>query len=317
MRSQSADTHLDIARGGDWSRGLMALIPDGPAPADFRLSYVPANPASYEVSRIDLNALWIQLPEILRQIDPEFADKFDMGLNMANGMLQMDLTRDLFANLDNLYFRYSRVAGDQKESVVGLLLKDADAMDRTLLKLFDESSVVMSQVGGFYHRSDIQGYVIHTLNLPGMSADQPNRIGAAVMDGALLVGHEALLMDHAQAVAAKSGEPGFYRSPTFSGMAAGLPDNAYSYAVGDLSKLSELFFSRLRQSALGEMARKSPDDDELFGRFTQGFDFEKLPPDDFLLKFLGTTESYAVKDASGVRARVAVQYPDKLPTSGS
>ena len=320
MQKDRADMAFQVARRGEWNRGLMVLIPPEPAPVDFRLAYVPQDVASYQVARLDLNALWMQVPEILRQISPEFQLQFNMGVNAAGGMMDINVSEDLFNNLDRLVFSYARLEDEGQKFLYGLKVKDSDAMERTLSKLFAEHSPIVAQLGDFYRPTDIQGHVIHMLQLPmpTVEGDLPvfNEVGLTVIDRALIIGQGSLLVDYVQAAVNNQGTPEFYEQSAFKDMMAHIPRGACGYGMSDLSAYTRFYVSQIRtaleQARTAEATPASSDEDETpdpMAKFLDDFDLDKLPPADVIARYFGISEGYSVMDEAGFRSVMTMRYP--------
>jgi hypothetical protein len=324
MKEDRADITFQVARRGEWNRGVMVLIPSEPAPVDFRLAHVPPDVASYQVTRLDLNALWVQIPEILRQISPEFQMQFSMGVNAVGGMMNINVNEDLFNNLDRLAYSYARLGDNGQELVYGFKVKDADAMERTLRKLFAEHSPVVAQLGEFYRETDVQGHIIHMLQFPNPSGDEDemiySEVGLTVVDRAIVIGQGDLLVEYVQAANQNTGVPEFYASRPFQEMLARVPADACSYGLSDLSAYARFFMNEVMQTAEEvEMAMATPasadeDFDEALAPLTEifeGLDMEQLPSAEVMASYLGNSDGYSVIDATGLTSIVTVYYPER------
>jgi hypothetical protein len=320
MQEDRADILFQAARRGEWNRGLMVLIPPEPAPVDLRLAYVPRDAASYQVARLDLNAFWMQVPEILRQISPEFQLQFNMGVNAAGGMMDIDVSEDLFNNLDPLVFSYTCLEDDGQQFLYGLKVKDSDAMERTLSKLFAEHSPITAQLGDFYRPTDIQGHVIHMIQfpMPTVEGDLPvyNEVGLTVADRALIIGQGNLLVDYVQAAVHNQGASEFYEQPAFKEIMTRIPSTACGYGISDLSAYARFYVNQVRtaieQVRAAEATPASSGGDEgpdPFAGFLEGFDMDKLPSADVIAGYFGVSEGYSVMDEAGFRSTMTMRYP--------
>jgi len=317
MKEDRLDLAFQVTRRGEWNRGLMVLIPPEPAPVDFRMAHVPPDVASYQVTRLDLNALWTQIPEILRQISPEFQMQFSMGLNAVGGMMDINVNEDIFNNLDRLAFSYARLGDNGQELVYGLKIKDAAAMERTLRKLFAENSPVVAQLGQFYRETDIQGHIVHVLQFPDPSGNDDamafNEIGLTVVDRALVIGQGDLLVAYVQAALGNQGVPDFYESVPFKEMAARVPADACSYSLSDLSAYARFFMNEVRKTIETVEAASAEEDFDAavapLADFLKGLDAAQLPSDEVIAGYFGNSDGYSVIDANGFKSIVTVYYP--------
>ncbi len=325
MKPESAQLDLTVQKTGEWDRGLMLFIPTEPAPADYRISYMPEEPASYGVARTDFARIWAEIPVILKQIAPDMEAKFNLGVGSIGGMLQINIDKDLFGNLDNLMFNYSRIVEERQEWIYGFRVKDAAAMNQMLFTLFDENAIIRSQLGDMYREVTIQGNTLHMLKIPGASMDAEGPVfqnfGVVVLDQALLVGHENLLMDHVQSTADKSGEPAFYKSDKYTAMMENIPSGAFRYSMGSLSKIGEYTLAKIRESEsheddlFADDEMEGPDVEEAFmDRFLEGFKYDQLPADEVIAGYLGDFEGYSLANEKGLESVLTIRYPRKKQT---
>jgi hypothetical protein len=319
MKEDRADIAFQVARRGEWNHGLMVIIPPEPAPVDFRLAHVPRDVASYQVTRLDLNALWTQIPEILRQISPEFQMQFSMGVNAVGGMMNINVSEDIFNNLDRLAYSYARLGDNGQELVYGVKVKDAAAMERTLRKLFDEHSPIVAQLGQFYRETDVQGHIIHILQFPNPSGDDEamafNEIGLTVVDRALVMGQGDLLVAYVQAALHNQRVPDFYESRAFREMTARVPADACSYGLSDLSAYARFFMNEVHKTVEAAKAAPASADEgpdaalAPLADIFEDIDVSQLPSADVIAGYFGNSDGYSVIDAAGFKSIVTVYYP--------
>ena len=326
MLADRAEITVAVDRRGEWNRGLMVLVPPEPVPVDFRLAYVPPDVANYQVTRLDLNAFWIQLPEIMRQVSPEFQMQFSMGVNAMGGMMGININEDLFQNLDSLNFHYTRFDDQGQEILYGLNVRDTDAMERTLQKLFAPNSPLAAQISPFYRETDVQGQTIHLLQFPvsdgGDEETAYQEVGMTVVDRALVFGNGDLLVDHVQAAINRQGTSTFYESRPFREMAARVPAGACTYGMSDMSAYVRYFTGEVHKArALAKADQASPanaEDDcgceeepSPLAAFWEDFDLEKLPSAEVMAGYFGTSDGYSVIDEKGFRSALTIHYPQR------
>ncbi|MDJ0721435.1 MAG: hypothetical protein QNJ04_07385 [Desulfobacterales bacterium] len=324
MLADRAELSLEVERRGEWNRGLMVLVPPDPVPLEFHLAYVPPDVASYQVTRLDLNAFWVQLPEILRQISPEFQMQFSLGVNAMGGMMGININEDVFQNLDSLTFSYARFGDHGQEMLYGLNVRDSQAMERTLRKLFAANSPLAAQIGPFYREIDIQGQTIHMLQIPASPNGEDEtaflEFGLTVVDRALVIGHGRLLENYAQAAVNQAGGSPFYASRAFRDMAARVPADACTYGLSDLSAYARYFTAEIRKAvAEAQALRAAPaaveedcgGEDHLapLTAFWDRFDVENLPPAEVMAQYFGISDGYSVIDENGFRSEMTIHYP--------
>ncbi len=323
MKADRTELVFQAARRGEWNRGLMVLVPGEPVPVDFRLAYVPRDVAGYQVFRVDLDAFWRQIPELLRQISPDHQMQFSMGVNAAGGLMNIDLNEEIFGNLDRLGFTYSRIGDAGQELVYGFRVKDAGAMARTLDKLFAEHAPVRAQLGEIYRRTDIQGHSVHMLQFP-VPAGHGERmtmrqVGMTVVDRALVIGEGDLLVEHVQAAVHNQGAAEFYTSRMFTDMTRRVPAEACSYGATDLGAFARFFIHQLRSAAedlqaagFASPARAGGDKAEGLNPLADllaGFDVAQLPLPESVGAFFGTSDGYSLMDGAGFRSTMTIYDP--------
>ncbi len=324
MLADRAELSLEVERRGEWNRGLMVLVPPDPVPLDFHLAYVPPDVASYQITRLDLNAFWVQLPEILRQISPEFQMQFSLGVNAVGGMMGININDDVFQNLDSLAFSYARFGDQGQELLYGLNVRDSEAMERTLNKLFAANSPLAAQIGPFYREIDIQGQTVHMLQMPVSPNGEDEtgflEFGMTVVDRALVIGHGSLLVNYAQAAVNRVGTSPFYESRAFQDMAARVPAGACTYGLSDLSAYARYFTAEIRKAAAKSQAFQAApaaveedcgceDDPDPLDAFWDSFDVDNLPPAEVMAGYFGISDGYSVIDENGFRSALTIHYP--------
>ena len=246
------------------------------------------------------------------------------GTNGHSRLMNINVNEDLFNNLDRLAYSYARLGDNGQELVYGFKVKDADAMERTLRKLFAEHSPVVAQLGQFYHETDIQGHVIHILQFPNPSGDEDtmtfSEIGLTVVDRALVIGQGDLLVEYVQAAVHNPGVPEFYESRPFKEMLARVPADACSYGLSDLSAYARFFMKEVIktaaevETAMATQASTDEDYDEALAPLAEifeGYDMDQLPSAEVIASYLGNSDGYSVIDASGLTSIMSVYYPER------
>ncbi|MDJ0874718.1 MAG: hypothetical protein QNJ02_05580 [Desulfobacterales bacterium] len=324
MQADRAEITLAVDRRGEWNRGLMVLVPPEPVPVDFRLAYVPPDVASYQVTRLDLNAFWMQLPGIMQQISPEVQMQFSLGVNAVGGMMGININEDVFQNLDSLNFSYTRFGDQGQEILYGLNVRDTDAMERTLQKLFAANSPLTAQISPFYRETDIQGQTIHLMQFPvaegGNEENAYQEVGITVVDRALVIGSGNLLVDYVQAAVNRQGPSTFYESRPFREMAARVPAGACTYGISDMSAYVRYFAAEIHKTmARAQAGQASPanveedcgceEESSPLADFWEDFDLDSLPSAEVMARYFGTSEGYSVIDANGFRSTLTIHYP--------
>lgn len=271
-----SDVEISI-RNKAGKKGFWTLLSGDPIPSRHALAYVPKNILSYQVIRLDLFALWQELPVMMTELNPASAAQFKMGMDYMSQILQVDLNRDFFANFDTVLTYYSRPEGDESESLYIWQLRKARAMEKTLEKFFAENSYLRAMLKENFEALTLQDYKVYAVKFPrartkelsgpisrkrnyinGLSfpGDYGNpqakrgrrrgdieiefsTIGFAVIDGDFVFGPLNLLRSYINGSRSNESARAFYKSPIFTRMIRRVPDNAAGYGLVDVSRLIE------------------------------------------------------------------------------
>jgi hypothetical protein len=96
-----------------------------------------------------------------------------------------------------------------------------------------------------------------------------------------------------------------------------LPPGANSYSLSDFSQYARQALQQIRQiaSAIASEAEndaaaesRAAGDDQL-AAFLQSFDFDRLPADDEIGRYMGTGTSHSRIDANGLQVALTIHYP--------
>ncbi|UCH95830.1 MAG: hypothetical protein JSV88_03025 [Candidatus Aminicenantes bacterium] len=317
--------------GAGGNKGLWTLLSREQLPPKHRLAYVPDDVYTYQVMRLDFNALWKELPEILKAIDPQTVQYLQAAEGMFGGMYQIDLSRDIFGNLGTLITTFARMEGMKKQELLALQLRQAEAMEKLLVKLFGEGTPLKAQMQDRLEIYELHGHKLYSFKTgpvePGPTLPQqakeplqePAYIGVSVVDGALVFGTEKLVRSLIQAASTtrKSSTNTFYQHPSYTTLIRQVPDDAVGFAITDISRLLrpmlELFKNPLMIQTLKMESQQDKEKSEP-SPLTEFFDnlrFDRLPPVDFMASFFGRGVSYTRFDGNDLSSRGIFQYREK------
>jgi len=257
-------------RGKGGNKGLWTLISKEPIPRGLSLGYVPEDVLSYQVTRVNIHAFWQEIPSLMESFGPQSAAQFQAGLNMAGQMLQVDIGRDIVANLDTVITSYSRMDGAEDVSLFMWQLRNPMAMEKTLGKLFAENSWLRNMMKENCEILDLNEHKIYSFKTPryrspapagtsgrgdgggdaGQSGEQGQQgpalprvdwipYGAAVVNGDLVFGRLGLLRSYITGSRDDAAGRKFYKSPLYTRLIQRVPDNAIGYGFSDIAQWLE------------------------------------------------------------------------------
>jgi hypothetical protein len=318
-----------IDRGGKGQRkGLWTLLPQEPIPPKHRLAYVPEDVYNYQVLRLDLNALWKELPDMLQAINPQLAAKFQGITGMFSGLYKVDLARDLFGNLGTLITSFSRMEGQSKQELVAWQLRSPEAMEKLLVKVLGENSPLKAQFQDYLEIINLKGHKLFSFNTaftePGGEPSQPlampgpqsTYISISVVDGALVYGPDQLVRGLIQVGASqrRNLKKTLYQNPDFTRLENQVPGDAIGYTVTDISSLLQPLLELYQRS----MAARAPADEKEKGNgeektypfmeFLNNLRYERLPSADFIASFFGKGMSYIRFEGDNLVSRGMFRY---------
>jgi hypothetical protein len=314
-------------------KGLWTLLNRERIPANHRLAYVPDDIVTYQVMRLDINAFWKEVPDIIQAINPQSARYFQAFEGMFKGMYQIDLSRDVFGNLGTLITTYSRMDGIIKEELTAFQLRSGEQMDKLLAKIFGEGSMLKAQMQDRMAIYEVHGHKLYSFKpispLPPAQPGQPGQpgqpqttgpaaqprpdTGVAVIDGSLVFGTDKLVRSLIQAVSSprtnNANTNSLYKNPVYTKLMRKVPDDAVGYAITDFSRLLQPLLSLVRDPMLGPAfkmkdlpvepgaEKEKPEPLEVF---FQNLRFDRLPPADFMASFFGKGVNYTRFDGNNL-----------------
>ena len=128
--------------------GLLSISDLSPSSLNLRLPYAPESIISYEISRLNLLALWQQIPQMITKGAPEtIAPQLNAGLMGMAAILGVDPGRDLFAHLDTQYAAIFVDSNPEPEGLYFLRIKDETALNASMQRMFDDAGMLRLQLG--------------------------------------------------------------------------------------------------------------------------------------------------------------------------
>lgn len=303
-------------------KGIWTLLSGVPISSRHSLGYVPKNVLTYQVMGVDFFAFWQQLPTMMNEVNPAAAAQFNMGIQYISQLLQVDMGRDFFANLDTVFTYYSKPEGNDSQSLYIWQLRNARAMGKTLEKIFGENTYLRTMLKENFEALTLQDYKVYVIKVPqsqgedlsgpisrrrgslnglwfpgdyGHPQEKRGRrhrrgdgevvfssIGLAVIDGDFVFGPLNLLRSYINGSRSNEAAREFYKSPIFTRMIRRVPDDAAGYGLLDVSLLIEQGMNFLKTAA-----RLSPPPQAPPGGQVPGSKHTPSPFDDFFdnLKF--------------------------------
>ncbi|MDQ1351792.1 MAG: hypothetical protein QG657_2097 [Acidobacteriota bacterium] len=254
-----SELNLRVRNKGGY-KGLWTLISKEPIPHGLSLGYVPEDVLSYQVTRVNIHAFWQEIPSLMESFGPQAVAQFQAGLNMAGQMLQVDIGRDIVANLDTVLTSYTRMDGVEDVSLFMWQLRNPMAMEKTLAKLFAENSWLRNMMKENCEILDLNECKIYSFKMPryrppvptepnaaGQTAEEPPTTpqvdwltyGVAVVNGDLVFGRLSLLRSYITGSRDDAASRKFYKSPLYTRLIQRVPDNAIGYGFSDITQWLE------------------------------------------------------------------------------
>lgn len=316
-------------KGGN--KGMWTLLSRENLPRNLLTGYIPDDVLSYQVIRINVPAFWQEIPSILETFGPQAAAQFQAWLNMAGQLLQVDIGRDIVANLDTLLTYYSRLEDAENVYLYIMQLRNPILLEKTLGKLFVENSWLRNVMKDKCEVLELKNYKIYSIKMPkfspstsagtgedsqtgGQPSTQPKvdwvSYGAAVVNGDLVFGRLNLLRSYITGSKDDSVSRKFYKSPIFMRLIQRVPDNAIGCGFSDVTQWIETVINYLktsgRSSQLSPKSQQpvSPGEEKSggvaepdpkpspFDDFYNNLAYDRLPSSEFVRSFFGPWINY-------------------------
>jgi hypothetical protein len=311
---------VTVKTKGPGAKGLWTLLSREPLPPNHRLVYVPEDVYNYQVMRLDFNALWKELPEILKLIAPQYVQYLNRFTAMFTEMYKIDLSTDVFGNLGTLITTFSRMENLQKQELYAWHVRNPEAMEKLLAKLYGEGSFLAAQLQDNLEIHQLHGYKLYSFKTsPIIPADPPGKesiyTGISVVEGALVFGSDKLVRSMIQAAANKKTiAAAFYQLPDYTALMRQVPDNAVYCAIIDVSQLVQSLLLLIKNAAaprvpeLENQQEKENIQTNPLKEFFNNLRFDRLPPNDFMTSFFSKGIIYTRFEGNDLKTRGIFQY---------
>lgn len=328
-----SELNLQVRAKGE-PGGLWTLFSKDPAPRSLMLGYVPRDVLSFQVTRLNVQAFWEEIPTMLEAFGPEASARFKMFLAYGAQMLQVDLGRDIVANLDSVFTSYSRLEGTEDITLTAWQLRDAAAIEKALGKMFAEGSWARTMMKENFEILDLPEHKVYIIKIPKMEmpaggGQTPEKpvityvpYGITVVEGDLVVGRLSMVRSFIDGSQDKKAGRKFYKSPLYSFMDRRVPDNAIGYGLSDINQLLKPgldYFKKIGLNAqkppaapeLPEGHPEPPEEPDPMDTFFGNLKFDRLPSPEFLGSFFGPWISYYQFDGNQLTATWEFHNPQK------
>ncbi len=321
LKPEAMEFQLIIKTKGAGAKGLWTLLSREPLPPNHRLVYVPDDVYNYQAMRLDFNALWKELPGILKSIDPQYEQYLNAFTAMFSEMYQIDLTRDVFDNLGTLITTFSRLENQEKQELYAWQVRNPEAMEKLLAKLYGEGSFLSAQLQDNLEIHQLHGYKLYSFKTsPVLPADSPGKksiyTGISVVEGALVFGTDQLVRGMIQAAAnnKKTISNTFFQLPDYPALMRQVPDDAVGCAIIDVTQLVQSLLLLIKNAAAPRIPgpENQPDKDNIktnpLTEFFSNLRFDRLPPNDFMTSFFSKGIVYTRYEGNDLISRGIFQY---------
>ncbi len=280
-------------------RGIWKLLDEQSLPGDvIKLPYVPANLTGFSVSRLDLPALWKELPGMLQAIDPTAGGMLAMMTGMAPQMFGFDLEADVMGNIGNTIA--AMTLGDSKQ-LFAWQIKDPAAADNVLRQIASKNQ----DVGGEFRGTP----VCHFKN-----PTNPNEgIAMATAGKYLYIGELDQVQSAIRAqLAEKPVDPAFFQSTLYREMLRHKPQGAVHASLSDFQAvikewLSDSNTAKLKKTVKCPGIKKN----QPFGNLLGGIDFSKIPASEKIASFFDAAYGYTTVSGDRIEYKQIIIHPAK------
>jgi hypothetical protein len=320
LKPEAMEFQFNIKTKGSGAKGLWTLLSREPLPPNHRLVYVPEDVYNYQVMRLDFNALWKEVPEILKSIDPQYVQYLNRFTAMFTEMYKIDLSTDVFSNLGTLITTFSRMENLKKQELYAWHVRNPEAVEKLLAKLYGEGSFLAAQLQDNLEIHQLHGYKLYSFKtIPLIPADTPEKesiyTGMAVVEGALVFGSDKLVRSMIQAAANKKTiAAAFYQLPEYTALMRQVPDDAVDCAIIDASQMVHSLLLLIKNAAAPqgtELENHQGKENIQTNPLTEFFNnlrFDRLPPNDFMTSFFSKGIIYTRFEGNDLITRGIFQY---------
>lgn len=321
LKPESMEFQFTVKTKGPAEKGIWTLLTREPIPLNHRLLYVPDDVYSYQVMRLDFNALWKELPEILKSINPQYVQYLKGFTDMFSQRYKIDLSRDVFGNLSDLITTFSRMQDLEKQILYAWQVCNPSAMEKLLAKLYGEGSFLEAQLQDHLEIHQLHGYKLYSFKITSIKpGDTPGKksiySGISVVDSALVFGSDQLVRSLIQATA--NNKPTIsntlYQLPEYTALMRKVPNDALGYVITDVSQLVQSlvgFIDNTKMLKIPETEKQQDKDNKQSNPLTEFFNklrFDRLPPVDFMASFFSKGITYTRFEGNDLVTRGIFQY---------
>lgn len=324
LKPEFMEFQFNIKTKGPGGKGLWKLLTREPVPLTHRLVYVPDDVYSYQVMRLDFNALWKELPEILKSVNPQYVQYLNGVTGMFSQMYKIDLSRDVFGNLGTLITTFSRMQDLKKQELYAWQVRNPNAMEKLLAKMYGEGTFLAAQLQDHLEIHQLHGYKLYSfktnqLKTEDTTGQESTYTGISLVDSALVFGSDKLVRSLIQAASnnKRTISNTLYQLPGYTALMRKVPDDAVGYSIIDISQLVQSLFGLIKNTMMSrrpEMESEQYKDNIKSSPLTEFFNnlrFDLLPPVDFMASFFSKGITYSRFKGNDITTRGIFQYRER------
>ncbi len=302
--------NADIPLGSE-RKGILSLFKVPRSTTSFKVPFVSGNTIGYNVSRMNLNALWDAVPGMLTQIvpDPSGQAMISGMLDQISIMLGVDLESDLLDHIGTQFVTIQISTEDNIATTYALELGNEAAFKASLSKVLSEGSPMYTNLSGSgaLKEEELRGETYFVIDPLGNGEEA---IALAAAGGYFIAGDAAGVKEALQGLSSRQADR-FYSGKIFSELRKWVPPTAFEYSVQDTGAMIKLMIDLLSEE-LGMIGAISQPDDmppfmqEMVGRI----EMNKMPSGDHISSFFGPVLSYSELHGDTLSIRIELRNPE-------
>jgi hypothetical protein len=200
---------------------------------------------------------------------------------------------------------FSRIEDLKKQELYAWQLRNPDAMEKLLAKLYGEGTPLAAQLQDHLEIHQLHGHKLYSFKTgsikPGDTPGQESAYtGISVVEGALVFGSDKLVRSMIQATSRnkRTSTNTLYQLPGYTTLMRKVPDDAVGYSIIDVSQLVQSLLGLANNTMMLRMQEmeKEQDKDKIqsspLTEFFNKLRFDRLPPVDFMTSFFDKGISY-------------------------
>ena len=287
-------------------KGILSMVDLTPSPIDLKIPYAPERIISYEVSRINLMALWQQIPQLLNEaLPPQLAAQANGGLMMSSAMLGVDPGRDLIAHLDTQIIATYLDDEPEPKGMFFMRLKNEEALQGSLQKIFAETGMLRQQMGEGFKLEIFRDSNLYEFITPGTNTT----FAFTAESGYLVMGSGDVVRQYLRAIDSNEvANQAFYKSRLYSELRKRVNSKSVGYSAMDIGKYVKVLLNMVIDNAAlagaGAMCQTKTGGNNPF----PNFDMKKLPSADYMSKFFGASFGQVVPTPKGIKSNAIMYY---------